>query len=229
MTDLLVLVPSRGRPRNVARLVEACAKTCRAATRLHFGFDIDDECVTANLDAADWPSADATTGPRDNLTGWTNKLAMRHLTIPALASLGDDMVPETIGWDERLLESLPAEGGFAYPNDLRRDDIPEAVVISTPIVVELGWFCLPQLTHWYNDNVWRDLGAGAGCLAYCPDVIVRHRHPNTPGGDQPDATYTEAAAQFDRDGNAYRQWCLRHRPGHVDAVRGVRKQASGPL
>ena len=53
MTDLAVLVPSRGRPANVARLIEACAKTCRADTILHFGFDDDDDAMSANLAAAD--------------------------------------------------------------------------------------------------------------------------------------------------------------------------------
>jgi hypothetical protein len=224
--DLVVLVPSRGRPGNVARLVEACMRTCRAHTRLHFAFDICDPHVRANLDAADWPDALATTGPRDTLTGWTNKLAMRHLAdAPAMASIGDDHVPITDGWDEQLLEALPEHGGYSYPNDLRRDDIPEAVVISTSIVAELGWFCYPQVTHWYNDNIWRDIGTGAGCLVYCRDVIVRHDHPNVTGkpGDQ---TYADAAESLSADLGAYQRWRLRWMRQHVDAVRGVRRQAA---
>ena len=51
MTDLALLVPSRGRPKNVARLIEACEKTCRASTVIHFGFDNDDD-REANVGAA---------------------------------------------------------------------------------------------------------------------------------------------------------------------------------
>lgn len=224
--DLVVLVPSRGRPRGVARLAEACVKTCRADTILHFAFDVDDPLIREGIDAADGHLVSS--GPRDTLTGWTNQLAMKHLNSAALASLGDDMVPVTDGWDERLLAALPDRGGYAYPNDLRRDDIPEAVVISTAIVRELGWFSYPGVTHWYCDNIWSDIGRAAGCINYCSTVIVEHRHPNVTG-EPGDATYTEAAAKFNADLAAYQQWRLRYMAGHVDAVRGVRAQAADSL
>src|SRR5260370_17155945 len=82
MSDLIVIVPSRGRPASIGRLMDACRKTCRAGTRLHFGFDIDGPAVRGNLDAADWPDALATTGPRDTLTGGTTKLPIRPLPNP---------------------------------------------------------------------------------------------------------------------------------------------------
>ena len=226
MTDLWVLMPSRGRPANVETVVRHFALTCRADTRIHFGFDDDDPALRAGIAAAGCHRY--TTGPRDSLTGWTNTLARQHMDTPAMASIGDDMVPVTDGWDERLLAALPEHGGYAYPNDLRRDDIPEAVVISTPIVAALGWFSPPFVTHWYQDNVWADLGRAAGCLVYCPDVIVRHDHPNVTGkpGDQ---TYADAAQSFDRDLGAYQRWRLRESAHHVDVVRGVRAQAAGSV
>ena len=80
--------------------------------------------------------------------------------------------------------------------------------MSSVIVRALGWMCEPSIGHWYTDNVWGDLGRGAGCLAYLPDVIVEHRHPNVPGGDPPDATYTQAAAGYAADLAAYQKWRL---------------------
>lgn len=225
MTDLAVLVPSRGRPASVDRLVRACALTCRADTKLHFAFDTDDPALGANIRAAQGHRY--MVGPRDTLTGWTNKLAKRHMGhAPALASLGDDHVPVTDGWDEKLLAALPAGGGYAYPNDQRRDDIPEAVVISASIVKALGWMSPPFVTHWYQDNVWRDLGAGAGCLVYCRGVLVKHLHPNVLGkpGDQ---TNHDAAQRFDSDLAAYQRWRLAKSGLAADlrTVRGVREPA----
>src|SRR5258707_5323676 len=95
-----------------------------------------------------------------------------------MASLGDDHLPVTVGWDERLLAALPEHGGYAYPNDGRRDDVPEAVVVSTSIVAELGWVCYPGVGHWYFDNILRGIGASAGCLGYCPGVVGRHLDPH---------------------------------------------------
>ncbi len=223
MTDLLVAVPSRGREHGILRLIDACARTCRADTQLYFGFDLDDSSIEGNMRAAAGAMYD--TGPRDTLTGWTNKIVMPHLeTAPYFASLGDDMVPVTAGWDERLILQLEKNGpGFAYPNDLRRDDIPEAVVISRPIVRELGWMSPPFVTHWYQDNVWADLGNATGSLHYLKDVIVDHRHPNVTGLPA-DATYHDAAKGFNKDLAAYQRWRLTGMAADVAAVR--RAQAS---
>jgi hypothetical protein len=224
VTDLLVIVPSRGRPANVERLVRACAMTCRADTLVYFGFDADDSDVDDNVRASDGALYD--TGPRDTLTGWTNKIAREHgCDMPYLASIGDDMVPATDGWDEQLLAVLEENGpGFAYPNDLRRTDIPEAVVISRPIVDALGWMSPPFVTHWYQDNVWADLGRAAGCLHYLPGVIVDHRHPNVTG-EPADATYYDAARKFAADLAAYQRWRLKGMAADVARVRAARAAA----
>src|SRR5215469_15227372 len=99
VTDLAILVPSRGRPANVARLIEACEKTCRTGWVLSFGFDEDDPHLDANLATyEDRVDCTALVLPRKNLTEWTNELASFWRDTPYLASLGDDMVPLTDGW-----------------------------------------------------------------------------------------------------------------------------------
>ena len=227
MTDLLVAVPSRGRPASVDRLVRACALTCRADTRLHFAFDDDDPQLEASIAAA--AGHPYTTGPRDTLTGWTNKIAAANPAAPAYASLGDDHLPVTDGWDACLLDAVRITGGgYAYPNDMRRDDIPEAVVISADIVAALGWLSPPFLTHWYQDNVWADLGRAAGCLTYCRTVIVRHLHPTVTGAPG-DATYGDAAVRFDADLAAYQRWRLTRMTADIALIREARGGQSLPV
>lgn len=230
--DLWVLVPTRGRPANVDRLVRACAMTCTADTRLHFAFDDDDDRLQAGIDAT--AGHRYTVGPRNGLAGWTNDLAARHVRrgdAAALASIGDDMLPVTHGWDSALLAALPPGGGMSWPDVQRgpehgRDpSVPEAIVISAPIVAALGWMALPGCHHWYIDNAWRDLGRAADCITYCPGVVVRHLHPNVPGGDKPDRTYHDAAERFDTDANAYRRWRLLRLREDAAVVRGVRAAA----
>ena len=228
--DLVLLVPSRGRPANVQRLNETCKRTCTARTLLHFGFDDDDPKLEENVAAASTHAI--TLHERMNLTGWTNYLAGKYtgddpLYEPpaALASIGDDMVPETPGWDTALLDALPAGGGAAYAHSNRRDDIPEHIVISTPLVAALGRFALFG-GHWYIDEGWRDVfgPSGAGCLAFVPDVTIRHLHPNVPGGDPADRTYHDAAEEFDANLAAYQRWRLSPRgmAADIDTVRRAR-------
>jgi hypothetical protein len=231
-SDLWVLVPSRGRPASVERLVRSCALTCTADTRLHFAFDDDDPDLAANIEACGHHRY--TTGPRDGLTGWTNILAAHHVKqddARALASLGDDHVPVTHGWDTLLLETIGKQHdgvGMAYPNDRLRTDIPEAVIISAPIVTGLGWMALPGTHHWCIDDAWRDLGAGAGCLSFCEQVIVEHRHWFKYAPDPTvtyDSTYADAAGQLTADRNAYRRWRLTGMRQAIGRVREIRRAA----
>lgn len=218
--DLAVLVPSRGRPQNITRLVDACARTCRLDTVIAFGFDDDDDDLAANLKAAD--GCFTSVRPRMGLGKWTNALSALHEDATWQASIGDDMVPLTDGWDERLCEAA-GPAGMAYPNDGRRDDIPEAIVIGTKLARALGWVCEPSLSHWYVDNVWRDLGAGAGVLSYLPDVHVTHKHPNVPGGDPGDPTYWEAAERMSADMAAYQKWRLTRMRADIETVKACQR------
>lgn len=222
MTDLAILVPSRGRPESVARLVESCAKTCRTSYVLHFGFDADDEQREANIAAAGESLCDI--APRKGLVPWTNDLADFHLSmgnVSYLASIGDDMVPLTDGWDQMLITAIEHKfngHGYAYPDDRRRNDIPEAVVVSTSVVAALGHMVPPVVDHWFCDCMWRDIGMGAACMCYVPDVVVEHRHPNVTGqpGDQ---TYTDAARTYDADLVAYQKWRLYQMPADIRTVK----------
>jgi hypothetical protein len=98
------------------------------------------------------------------------------------------------------------ECGIAYPNDLVREDVCEAVVMSSAIVKALGWMAEPSLDHFWIDNVWHDLGSHARCLTYLPDVIVEHVHPARVKDVKNDQTYQESNARIQHDQVAYRHW-----------------------
>ena len=77
MTDLVILVPSRGRPKNVRRLIAACRETCRTDALIAFGFDDDDPCLQDCLASLSWKST-ASVRKRMGLAPWTNELARLH-------------------------------------------------------------------------------------------------------------------------------------------------------
>src|SRR5262249_21190602 len=117
MRDLAILVPSRGRPESVARLVQACEKTCGTDYHLVFAFDDNDKLIQASKRAAG--HSYVMTGPRKGLAEWTNVLwrELRH-EFSYFASIGDDHIPRTPGWDTYLTGALDSHaGGFALVRD----------------------------------------------------------------------------------------------------------------
>lgn len=192
-------------------MAKAFLETSTAGSDLIFAFDDDDMTsheVTPDLAAMGGPIWSCV-GPRMTCGQWTNSIAVLNTSqYRTMASLGDDHVPETMGWDQRLLGAVAAMGGtgISYGDDtLQHANLPTAPVVSSDIIRALGWFFLPGLVHFFADNVWKDLGKGAQCLAYCPEVTIRHLH-YTSGLSANDETYQEAAPAWDQDHALYLEW-----------------------
>src|SRR5262249_32622549 len=149
---------------SIARLLGAVHDTALLDTHVHVAVDEDDETLPqyrAVMDKAGDIDDVLEAGPRKGLCAWTNEVAVRRAgEYRFLASFGDDMVPRTRGWDRALCRAIADMGGtgFSYPWDGTREDVPEAVVMSSDIVAALGWMCLPGLAHWYCDDTWAALG-----------------------------------------------------------------------
>lgn len=231
--DLLVVVPSRGRPQNIARLLDSVRETRRIGTHVHVAVDGDDEKLPqyqAVMDKAGAEGDVLEVGLRKGLCGTTNEVAVRRAgEYPFLASFGDDHVPRTPGWDYALCRAITDMGGtgFSYPWDGTREDIPEAVVMSSDIVAALGWMCEPSLKHWYPDNVWADLGRGSGCLRHCRAIAVDHLNPVT-GQARPDATNRDNGRSLEVDRDAYWHWRATGMAGDIAKIAALREmRASG--
>jgi len=228
LRDLLLIVPTRGRVRKARDLVLAVESTSTAATDVVFCVDGDDpEGLNAYMAAVmgqrsripvAWMS-----GPRKTLGGWTNEAASpaRLSRYRAVMSLGDDHCPRTPGWDTLLLDAV-ADGGFAYGDDkIMGERLPTAWVVSTPIVVALGWVIHPTVSHFFGDNIIKDLGNRAGCLRYLPDVVIEHQHRLVTGVW--DDTYREAEPLWAADEAAYNAWLAGGRRGIDGDVGKVRR------
>lgn len=225
--NLLIVVPTRGRPGNIARLLDSVHATSKLKTHIHIGVDDDDpelENYHRVMDKAANPGDEMSIGPRKGLTGWTNEIAVPAAEVyPFLASFGDDMVPRTPGWDKALIEGIERMGatGFTYPWDGTREDIPEACVMSSNIVMELGWMAHPDLNHWYIDNVWADLGRGAGCIKHLRAIAVDHVW-------KADATSKDSAGKLAEDRDAYYGWRKERMADDVKIITALREKTLEP-
>lgn len=205
MTSLALLVPSRGRPENIVRLMQAMEATCRGDTTLIVGLDADDPRVL------EYPSGPVYEVAHDLhfVTGWINYLARyRHRGYDALGHIGDDNVPETPGWDIRILQALERTP-FAFGNDLyprEPGSLPCHIFMRSQVVEALGYMAPPAITH-IADLAWREWGKACG-ITYLDDVIIEHLHWSN-GKAPMDAVY-QAIVAIDAEDNAcfraYAEW-----------------------
>jgi hypothetical protein len=218
MADLAVITPTRGRPERFAALVSAIHRSAAGSVDIWAGLDADDpsEYLAALRDRPGSDAVVGTRGDRRSLSAWTNLLALEALDgwhpPRYLASLGDDHLPRTVGWNRTLIEAieaLPGGVGIAYGNDLLQgENLPTAWVVSADLVRAVGWMMLPTAQHMYVDNAVLALGKATGQIVYRPDVVIEHLHPSAGGKAAWDASYRESntSERYERDRAAFEAW-----------------------
>ena len=205
MRDLLLAVPSRGRPQSIARLWEAMSATCRADTRLLVGLDEDDPWREGYPEG---PEYEVRAGLRQ-VVAWSNALAVpRTGDYRAIGAIGDDNLPRTDGWDVRILEALES-APFAFGNDLYPSRPPGSlcchVFCRSEVIKTLGYFGPPVIRHMYVDPVWMAWGTATG-ITFLPDVILEHLH-YTAGKSPVDESYALSTSLIPSDLGNYHAYC----------------------
>lgn len=228
MADLVVITPSRGRPRQLNELAHAVTQTTGGRAEVLGLVDLDDPQRAAYraLPCRIW------TGERKSLSAWTNYAAdqLLHGIAQAdrpryLASLGDDHRPRTRDWDLRLIEAIEAlpGPGIAYGNDLLQGGAkPTAWVVAADLVRAVGWMMPPGCQHMYVDDAVRELGRVAGRIAYRPGVVIEHLHPAA-GKAGWDDSYRESntPARYEADRQAFEAWKRDGRAADVAKVQAL--------
>jgi hypothetical protein len=216
---LAITVPTRGRPHNLTRLAKAAKETCTVDYHIFARIDSDDRSVYPELDNVTYVE-----GPRIFFTSSLNELAEIAMNegYTHIAILGDDVLPETHGWDEKMISALPKLGvvyGSDGLEDLHGPDLPTHVIVPTEMYRRLGWIGLPGSRHLFCDNTWRELGKLTKFI-YLPDVKLTHLHRwNNTAPD--DTTYEEANDKVKRDLDraAFENW--RDGPGLIEAKKAL--------
>ena len=194
--SLIVIVPTRGRPANVERLIGAFDETCSLPdTQLVLCFDDDDQArwLARSVPRVLWINV----GPRQRLGAWLNQavaeLLLNKPEVAGVGFMGDDHVPRTPGWDAAIAAALAELGtGIAYGNDLfQGENMPTAAFMTADIPKTLGYMCPPTLDHMFIDDVWLRWGRNLGQIRYLPDVVIEHLHPFLGKADW-DASYRES-------------------------------------
>lgn len=197
MNDLLVAVPSRGRPASIGRLADAMLNTCQGDTTLLVGLDEDDP----QLDTYKMLDLRPMMVPYEVRSGMRQVVAwINELTVPLVGEykyighFGDDNVPSTPGWDVRIMEALES-APFAFANDLyprTPGSLCCHVFCRSEVITKLGYFGPPLIRHMYVDVAWMAWGTACG-ITYLDDVIIEHLHYSV-GKSPVDESYAASTA-----------------------------------
>jgi hypothetical protein len=236
VTRLVVVVPTRGRPESIGRLIEAWRVTgaFEQGARMVLAVDRDDprwygydgEVRAPGVD----PAVSMVTLSRwQPMVGKLDQVALdvvRQRDVFAVGFAGDDHVPRTHGWVAAYLEALTRLGtGIVHGDDgFHGVNLPTEWAMTADIVRTLERMVPAPVDHLYCDNAVQDLGRGADCLEYLPGVVIEHMNPYAGGKAPMDDQYrrVNSKAQFAADGEKYRRWRRDVLPVQVAAVRALR-------
>jgi hypothetical protein len=230
--ELLVIVPTLGRPGNAASVIEAWRRTgaFQDGADLLFAVDYDDPQLESYLQVVRGAGLSIHQSPTWRpMVEKLNSVAELHANYFghfALGFAGDDHLPRTPGWAGTMIRELRSLGtGIVYPDDgYQGEKLPTSWAMTADIVKALGRMVPADVAHLFCDNAVLDLGRAADCIRYLPDVLVEHVHPVAGKADWTDAYRTvNSRERWRTDKAAYRAWQVADLPQQTDIVRELRE------
>lgn len=210
---ITIIVPTRGRPHNIAALFDAWqATTVRHDTQLVVVVDHDPTNTAAYLAIPKPPNCMVAASPERRHLGGTLNHHAPHIAARGshVGFWGDDHRPRTHGWDQMFkatLDTVP--NAVVYGDDLiQHDRLPTAVVLHSNIINTLGYMVPLGLQHLYVDDYWKTLGDRLSTTRYLPDVIIEHCHPIA--GTAPDDDgyrHVNSRERYRDDRRRFDQYC----------------------
>ena len=200
------ILPSLGRPHNVARFFEHYHKT-GGTTPGVLALDAEDKYLSL-YNRIELPE------------GWTKKVYPRMWMVervnlvmaenPGKAWYGildDDSVPRTYAWDRKLVKAARNDRISYCDDGIWGEKHAARYVVGGDLAREIGWMLLPGTRRIYGDNAMNDIGRKKKCMVYLPNVYVEQMHFSN--GKAPlDKTYEKPEAWDDK--RIYDEWRLKN-------------------
>lgn len=196
-----VLLPTRGRPNSVARLLDSARET--AATEVEFVVyvDEDDHTIERTRDVLHRHAANVVIGPRDVLSKMWN-ICWEHARHDVVMQCGDDIVFRSDDWDLRVLEEFDASVDkilFVHGDDgFQHERIGTHGFLHRNWIETVGYFVPPYFSSDYNDLWLTEVADALGRRRYLPEVVTEHMHPVAGKGSW-DQTHQERLERHQRD------------------------------
>lgn len=189
------VLPSRNRPDLVERVFSKTTATCPGVVA------IDDDQIDMYQGLKIPSNWTVIPSPRSRFGPKNNEIFARFPSEPWYASISDDMLPETEGWDAELPKTA-GPWGIAWANDCLYGRAV-CVAFGGELIRALGFLCCPATEHFYTDDAWELIAKEFGGI-YREDILIPHLH-FTKGLAPKDKTYDERPSSG-KDKRAFEAW-----------------------
>ena len=236
--ELAVIVPTRGRPENIRKVI--------AAWDFTNAWDVADLILAIDMDDAEYQyylnlfeehrqpdtgeqlfsiSAQGVWVPMVHKLDRVAVAVAESRKYLAVGFAGDDHLPQTIDWAKTYLTALKEMGtGLVYGDDgYQGRNLCTEWAITSDVVRALGRMVPAPVEHMYSDVSILDLMDGAGAARHLPQVRIEHMHPIV-GKAAEDEQYkrVNSREQFKRDELAYNRWRSSGMITDINTVRALR-------
>lgn len=248
MPDLVIVIPSRGRPENIRKVISAWDFTnAWDVADMVVAVDADDPEIGGYLalfEETKLPGdADEPDTPLFSLVTLTEWVPMVHKLdkvarnlafarkYKAIGFAGDDHLPRTINWAQTYLAQLAElETGLVHSDDgYQGANICTEWAVTTDVVTTLERMIPAPVEHMYSDVSLHDLMSAAGALRYLPQVRIEHMHPIVKKAET-DEQYQRVNSrdQFARDKAIYDSWKNGRFSEQLAAIKALRPDRPVP-
>lgn len=198
---LLLLVPSRERPKNAHRLNNYLNQDKAIYTYFSTVFVLDYDDPSISLYPKNYYLVSG-----GNMVKALNEAALFFAPkYQYIAFLGDDTLPQGDWFKYISNELTKKKNSIVYGNDLIHGErLPTSVFMDSNIINTLGYMAPVNQKQLFVDNYWKALGEELGTLSYLPHVIIEHLHPLV-GKAESDHVYEKgySAQRWQEDQDAF--------------------------
>jgi hypothetical protein len=202
-TRISLLMPTRGRPDNIVRLLKSLHDTSHVMPQVICRIDDDDAEAKSALDqliAAGEP-LDYICGPRATMTSYWNECA-KATDAEIVMFAADDLIFRTKGWDSAVIkafDSHPDQLIFVHGNDGHWGNrFGTHGFLHRKWIDAVGYVLPPYFSSDYGDTWVNDVANALNRRVYV-QITTEHMHPLWGKADM-DATYQERLARHQKDG-----------------------------
>lgn len=215
------LVPSRRRPKNLARLFDSLRQTNTTTPGAVLIDTVDYELLRQEYEALSVPEGwEIVQTQGESMGDKVRELWPRYSPLDWVGLMGDDNIPDTDGWDRILINALrgwnviTTNDGWQAPKRMAG-----ATLWSGDLIRSVGYVYPTELRHLFIDDLWETLGRKTECWHIRMDIVVKHAHVFITGVT--DETHEKAYANWPHDEARYQRWRREEMKDAETAIRNL--------